>query len=126
MLFEQPQGWLEVGGLGEAAAGGDHVGVAAAELDLIGAVDPVEQPAGVIDPEVGAHQVEHRPGVLDQVVGQPDGASEGVGGDRVGPAVAQVAGQMQEAAEAAGGASQLGCPACQVGQVTAAGGQPRL
>jgi hypothetical protein len=41
MLFEQGQGWLEVGGLAEAAAGG-LVGVAAAELDLAGAGDPVE------------------------------------------------------------------------------------
>src|SRR5215217_4125136 len=32
MLLEQPEGWLEVGGLGEPAAGGGQMGVAAAEL----------------------------------------------------------------------------------------------
>jgi hypothetical protein len=41
MLLQQPQGWLEIGGLVEAAAGG-LVSVAAAELDLAGAGDPVQ------------------------------------------------------------------------------------
>ena len=41
-LLQQPQGWLEVGGLGEAAAGG-LVGVAAAELHLVSSADPVQQ-----------------------------------------------------------------------------------
>ena len=84
VLLQQPQGWLQVGGLAEAAAGG-LVGVAAAELDLVSSADPVEQPAGVTHARVGAHQVKHRPGMLDQVVGQPDGGGEGVGADRVGP-----------------------------------------
>ena len=44
----------------------------------------------------------------------------------LGPAVAQVAGQVQEGGEAAGGAGELGRPAGQVGQVAAVGGQPRL
>ena len=66
VLFQQGEGRLQVGGLAEAAAGG-LVGVAAAELGSAGAGDPVEQPAGIFDPWVGAHQVEHGPGVLDQV-----------------------------------------------------------
>ena len=33
---------------------------------------------------------------------------------------------MEEGGEAAGGAGELGCPAGQVGQVAAVGGQPRL
>jgi hypothetical protein len=41
------------------------VGVAAGEL-LPVAANPVEQPARVVDAGVGAHQVEHRPGMLDQ------------------------------------------------------------
>jgi hypothetical protein len=102
------------------------VGVAAAELRFIGAVDPVEQPAGVICAAVGAHQVEHCLGVLDQVAGQPDGAGEGVGADRAGPAVAEVTGQVQEPRKAAGGPGELGRPAGQMGQITAAGGQPGL
>jgi len=94
MLLEQGEGRVKVGGLAEAAAGGGHVGVAAAELGPAGAADPVQQPAGVIEAGVGAHQVEHRPGVLDQVAGQPEGAGEGVGADWAGPAVAEVAGQV--------------------------------
>ena len=102
------------------------MGVAAGELRLAGAGDPVQQPAGVIDAGVGAHQVEHGPGVVDQVAGQPDGAGEGVGADRLGPAVAEVAGQVEEAGDSAGGAGELGRPPGQVGEVAAAGGQPRL
>jgi hypothetical protein len=37
-----------------------------------------------------------------------------------------VAGQVQEGGEAASGAGELGCPAGQVGQVAAAGGEPGL
>jgi len=48
VLLEQAQGGVEVGGLWEPAPGGGGVGVAAGELDLIGAGDPVQQPAGVI------------------------------------------------------------------------------
>ena len=102
------------------------MGIAAAELGPVGAADPVQQPAGVVDAGVGAHQVEHGPGVLDEVVGQSDGGGEGVGADRPGPAVAQVAGQVEEGGEAAGGAGELGRPAGQVGQVAAVGGQPGL
>jgi hypothetical protein len=40
VLLEQPQGGFEVGGLGEAAAGGGPVGISAAELAAAGAVDP--------------------------------------------------------------------------------------
>jgi hypothetical protein len=126
VLLQQPQGGFEVGGLGEPAAGGGHMGIPAAELGPVGAADPVEQPAGVVGAGVGAHQVEHGLGVLDEVVGQPDGGGEGVGGDRPGPAVAEVAGQVQEGGEAAGGAGELGCPAGQLGEVAAAGGQPGL
>jgi hypothetical protein len=108
VFFEQPQGWLEVGGLGEAAAGGGGVGVAAAELGPAAAADPVQQPAGVVDSGVGAHQVEHRPGVLDQVASQADGAGDGVAADRVDPAAAEVAGEMQEGGESAGGPGELG------------------
>jgi hypothetical protein len=68
------------------------VGITAAELDLVGAVDPVQQPASIVDAGVGAHQVEHRPGVSDQVAGQPDGGGEGAGADGLGPAVTQVPG----------------------------------
>jgi hypothetical protein len=81
VLFEESEGWLEVGGLGEPAAGGGCVGVAAAELGPVGAADPVQQPAGVLDPGVGAHQVEDGAGVLDQVAGQLDGGGKGVGDD---------------------------------------------
>jgi hypothetical protein len=95
VLLQQADGGVEAGGLGEAAAGCSVVGVAARELYLAGARDPVEQPAGVVDAGVGAHQVEHGPGVLDQVAGQPDGAGEGVAGDRLCPAVAQVAGEVE-------------------------------
>ena len=63
VLLQQGQGGLEVGGFAEAAAGG-LVGVAAAELGSAGAGDPVEQPAGIVDAGVGAHQVENRPGVV--------------------------------------------------------------
>ena len=126
MLLEQAEGGVEAGGLGEPAAGGGGVAVAAGELSLVGAADPVQQPAGIIHAGVGAHQVEHRAGVLDQVVGQPDGAGEGVGADRAGPTVAQVGGQVQEGGQAAGGAGELGCPAGQVGQIPAASGQPGL
>ena len=93
VLLQQGQGRLQVGGFAEPAAGG-LVGVAAAEVRLAGAADPVQQPAGIVDAGVGAHQVEHGSGVLDQVVGQPDGAGEDPCGDRSGPAVAQVAGQV--------------------------------
>ena len=62
VLLEQAEGRLEVGGLGEAAARSGHVGVAAAELDLVGAGDPVQQPAGVVGAGVGAHEVEDRAG----------------------------------------------------------------
>jgi hypothetical protein len=55
MLLEQPEGRLEVGGLGKAAAGGSSVGVAATELPLVGAVDPVQEPAGVVEARVGTH-----------------------------------------------------------------------
>jgi hypothetical protein len=89
VLLQQGQGRVEVGGLAERAADG-LVGVAAGELAPVGAADPVQQPAGVVDAGVGAHQVEHRQGVLDQVAGQPDRAGEGVGADGLGPAVAQV------------------------------------
>jgi hypothetical protein len=102
------------------------VGVAARELHLAGARDPVQQPARIVEAGVGAHQVEHGSGVVDQVVGQPDGGGEGVGADGAGPAVTQVAGQVQEPSEAAGGAGELGRPPGQMGQVTAASGQPRL
>jgi hypothetical protein len=68
------------------------MGVATAELHLVGAADPVQQPTGIIEVGVGPHEVEHGPGVLDQVVGQLDGAGEGAGADRVGPPIAEVAG----------------------------------
>jgi hypothetical protein len=125
VLLQQAEGRLQVGGLAEAAAG-RLVGVAAAELRLPRTVDPVEQPAGIIEARVGAHQVEHGPGVLDQVGGQPGGAGEDVGADGLGPAAAQVLGQMQEGGEATGGAGELGRPAGQMGQVAAASGQPGL
>jgi hypothetical protein len=94
VLLQQGEGGLQVGGFTEAAAGGGCMGVAAAELGAAGAADPVQQPAGIIDARVGAHQVEHRPGVLDQIAGQPNGADEGVGADGVSPPVAQMAGQV--------------------------------
>ena len=100
------------------------MGVAAAELDLVGPGDPVQQPAGVVGARVGAHEVEHRPGMLDEVVGQSDGGGEGVTADRLGPAVAEVAGQVEEGGEAAGGAGELGRPAGQVGQVATVGSEP--
>jgi hypothetical protein len=86
----------------------------------------IQQPPGVPHARVGAHQVEHRPGVLDQVVGQPESAGEGVAADRLGPAVTQVASQVEEGGETAGGAGELGRPAGQVGQIPAAGGQAGL
>jgi hypothetical protein len=93
VLLEQPEGGFEVGGRGEAAAGGGSVGISTAELGAVGPGDPVQEPAGVVDSGVGAHEVEDGASVLDEVVGQPEGAGEGVGADRVGPAVAEVAGQ---------------------------------
>jgi hypothetical protein len=102
------------------------VGVAAAELDLVGPGDPVQEPAGVVGAGVGAHEVEDRAGMVDEVVGQSDGRGEGVAADRLGPAIAEVAGQVEEGGEAAGGAGELGGPAGQVGQIPASGGQPRL
>jgi hypothetical protein len=66
------------------------VGVAAAELHLVGTADPVQEPEGVLCAGVGAHEGEHRLGVVGQVVGQLDGAGEGVGVDRLGTAFAQV------------------------------------
>jgi len=115
MLLQQAEGGVEAGGLGEPATGCSVVGVAARELHLAGARDPVQQPAGVIHAGVGAHEVEHRLGVLDQVVGQPDSAGEGVAGDRLCPAVAEVAGQVEQAGEAAGSAGELGRPPGKVG-----------
>jgi len=44
----------------------------------------------------------------------------------LGPAVAEVAGEVEEGGEAAGGAGELGRPAGEVGQVAAVGSQPRL
>ena len=93
--------------------------VAAAELHLVGAPNPVQEPAGVLGPGVGAHQVEDGAGVVDEVAGQLDGAGEDGGVDRLGPAVAEVAGQMEEGGEAAGGAGELGRPAGQMRQVAA-------
>jgi hypothetical protein len=46
------------------------VGVAAAELDLVGPGDPVQQPAGIVDAGVGAHEIEDRAGMVDEVVGE--------------------------------------------------------
>jgi hypothetical protein len=73
------------------------VGIAARELRLVGAADPVQQPAGVVHSGVGAHQVEHGSGGLDQAVGQAHGVTERVRADRLGPAVAQVVGQVMGA-----------------------------
>ena len=119
MLLQQGEDWLQVGGLAEAAAGG-LVGIATAELGPAGAADPVEQPAGVVDAGVGPHEVEDHPGVVGEVVGQLDGAGQGVGANRPGPAVAQVPGQMEQGGDAAGGAGELGCPPGEMGQVAAA------
>jgi hypothetical protein len=91
------------------------VGIPTCELRLVGAADPVQQPAGVICAGVGAHQVEHRSGVLDQVAGHPHGVTERVRADRLSPTVAQVVGQVEEGGEAAGGPGELGRPASQVG-----------
>jgi hypothetical protein len=102
------------------------VGIAAAELGAVGASDPVQQPAGVVKAGVGAHEIEDRAGVLDEVVGQSDGAGEGLGPDGLGPAVAEMFGQVQEGGEAAGGAGELGCPAGEVGQIPAMGGESGL
>jgi len=125
VLLQQGQGQLQVDSLAEADAGG-LMGVAAAELHLTGPADPVQQPAGVVDPWVGTHQIEGGAGVVDQVAGQAGGAGEGVAVDRPGPAVTQIPRQVQQAGEAAGGAGELGRPASQVGQVAGVGGQPRL
>jgi hypothetical protein len=114
VLLQQPQGWLQVAGFAEAASGG-LVGVAAAEVHLVSSADPVEQPPGVTYARVGAHQVEDGAGVLDQVVGQPDAGGEDVGADRLVPAVAKVAGQVQQGGEAAGGAGEFGGPAGEMG-----------
>jgi hypothetical protein len=72
------------------------MGIPAGELRQVGASDPAQQPTGVVNAGVGAHQVEHGPGVVDQVTGQAGGAGEGVGADWSGPAVTQVASQVQE------------------------------
>jgi hypothetical protein len=80
------------------------VGVAAAELDSAAALNPVEQPAGVVDAGVGAHQVKDGQGVVGQVVGQSDRAGEGVGVDEAGPAIAEMGGKVQQGSDAAGGA----------------------
>ena len=92
MLLEQPEGGFEVGGLGEAAAGGGPVGISTAELAAASAVDPVQKPAGVVCAGVGAHEVEHGVGMLDEVVGESDGTGEVVSPDGLGPAVAEEAG----------------------------------
>jgi hypothetical protein len=115
MLLQQGERRLEVGGLAEPAARGSRVSIAAADLSPPGAVDPVQQPAGVICAGVGTHEVEHGSDMLDQVAGQPDGAGEGVGADGPGPTVAKVLGEVQEAGEAADGAGELGRPAGQMG-----------
>ena len=49
VLLQQGQGGVEVGGLGEPAAGGSRVGIPTRELRLVGAADPVQEPAGVVD-----------------------------------------------------------------------------
>jgi hypothetical protein len=126
MLLQQGQGRLEVGGLAEAATRGGGVGVAAAKRGSASAVDPVQQPASLFEAGVGTHEVEGGPGVLDQVIGQPNGVGEAVGADGLGPAVAQVACQVQQGGEAAGGAGESGRPAGQMGQVAAAGGDAGL
>src|SRR4029450_2057836 len=64
--------------------------------------------------------------MLDQVAAQPNSAGELVRADRPGPAVAQVASQVEQASQAAGRAGKLGRPASQMGQIAAAGGQPRV
>jgi hypothetical protein len=64
--------------------------------------------------------------VLDEVVGQSDSAGEGVGPDGLGPAVAEMFGQVEEGGEAAGGPGEFGRPAGQVGQVAAVDSEPRL
>jgi hypothetical protein len=115
VLLQQGESRLEVGGLAEPAPRGSRVSIAAADLSPPGAVDPVQQPAGVICAGVGAHEVEHGAGVVDQVAGQPDGAGEGVGADGPGPTVGEVLGEVQEGGEAAGGAGELGRPAGQMG-----------
>src|SRR6266545_1955714 len=58
VLLQQGKGRVQVGGFAEASTGGGTVGVAAGELLMAGAGDPVQQPAGVVDAGVGAHQVE--------------------------------------------------------------------
>jgi len=126
VLLKQGEGGIEVGSLGKAPPGCGAMGVAASEVVLAAAGDPVQQPAGVLHTWVGAHQVEHCLGVVDQVAGQADGAGEGVAADRAGPAVPEVAGQVQEPSEPAGGAGELGRPPGQVGQVAAVSGQAGL
>jgi integrase len=122
MLFEQGQGWVEIAGLAEPATAG-LVSIAAGELLVIGAVDPFQQPARVVNAGVGAHQVKYRQGVLYQVVSQPHRAGECVGVDGTGPAVTEVGGEVQQGRDAAGGAGELGGPAGQMRQVAAANGQ---
>ena len=109
-----------------SGCGGGHMGVAAAELRPVGAADPVEQPASVVEAGVSAHEIEDGAGVLGEVVGQLDGAGEGVGVDRLSPAVAEVVSQVQQASEPAGRADELGCPASEMGEVAVAGVKPRL
>ena len=65
VLLEQGQRWLEVGRLREPSPRGRLVGIAAGELGAVGAGEPVQEPAGVVDAGVGAHEIEDRPGVLD-------------------------------------------------------------
>jgi hypothetical protein len=114
MLLQQGKGRLHIGSLAKPAAGG-LMGVTAAELHLVGAADPLQEPAGVLHARVGPHQVEHRPGMVDQVAGQAGGAGKGVGVDRASPAVAQMPRQVQEPREAAGDTGELGRPAGHVG-----------
>jgi len=80
--------------------------VAAAELRPVGAADPVEQPASVVEAGVAAHEIEDGAGMLGEVVGESDGAGEAVSPDGLGPAVAEVAGEVQQASEPAGRADE--------------------
>jgi hypothetical protein len=49
VLLKQGEDRLKIGGLTNAATS-SLVGVAAAELHLVGAGDPVQQPAGILNP----------------------------------------------------------------------------